>query len=94
MQAVLGWLVCGLPASRALTRQSRYFWRCYLGDLRTLEALEIRKRSLGEDHSDTLWSLAGLASIYDRQDRKEEAEQVSLNQDFGMRNRCKGLWEK
>ena len=35
--------------------------------------LEIRKRVLGEEHPDTLWSMNGLAATYDNLGRSNEA---------------------
>jgi hypothetical protein len=40
--------------------------------------METRKTKLGEDHPDTLISIANLASTYRNQGRWEEAEQLEV----------------
>jgi hypothetical protein len=43
-----------------------------------LQTLEIRKRTLGEEHSSTLKSMNGLAFVYLKKERYEEAEKLFL----------------
>jgi tetratricopeptide (TPR) repeat protein len=59
------------------------YGKCLCADGRWNEAeapialvLETRQRTLGPDHSDTLTSMAALASIYSNQGRLEEAEKL------------------
>lgn len=43
-----------------------------------LQVVEARNRVLGEDHPDSLTSMANLASIYADQDRLKEAEGLEV----------------
>ncbi|KAK0744092.1 hypothetical protein B0T18DRAFT_196285 [Schizothecium vesticola] len=44
----------------------------------SMQAKELRKRVLGEEHPDTLWSMTELASIYAYQGRWKEAESLEV----------------
>ena len=54
------------------------------------QCLEIRRRVLGAEHPDTLWSMNALAMTYDRMGRSIEAmkmhEQMSGDQKEGIRS--------
>jgi hypothetical protein len=43
-----------------------------------VQALETRKRVLGEEHPDTLTSIASLALTYSKQGRWKEAEELNV----------------
>ncbi|KAF2201375.1 hypothetical protein GQ43DRAFT_360176, partial [Delitschia confertaspora ATCC 74209] len=43
-----------------------------------VQVMETRKRVPGEDHSDTLASMANLASTYRNQGRWKEAEELDM----------------
>ena len=43
-----------------------------------VQVMDIRKRVLGEEHPDTLTSMANLASIYWNQGRWKEAEELNV----------------
>ncbi|KAG9078574.1 hypothetical protein FRC06_008301, partial [Ceratobasidium sp. 370] len=43
-----------------------------------LQVLSIRRRKLGDEHLDTLYSMYNLAVNYSQQDRLEESEQLHL----------------
>ena len=43
-----------------------------------MQAMEMRKRVLGQEHPDALTSMANLASTYQNQGRRKEAEQLEM----------------
>ena len=50
-----------------------------------LQVMEARRRLLGVDHPDTLWSMANLACTYESQGRLKEAEDLKLQVDEGRK---------
>jgi tetratricopeptide (TPR) repeat protein len=54
------------------------------------KALEGRRKQLGNDHTDTLWSMNGLAIVYSSQGRYDEAEELQKRALEGMKKRIGG----
>ncbi|OHW92815.1 TPR domain protein [Colletotrichum incanum] len=52
--------------------------------------METRKRVLGDEHPDTLTSMANLAQTWNRQERRVDAIQL-MRDCFRLRQRCLGV---